>query len=155
MIEVSDPPPMALKLRCSKKFEPAIFIGEGWTAAEEDERARELSEIDVSTIALATCLKPNEESTTGDERVKRLKEMPYLRLGGRAFLALWEDQQSIPENWKERFVFVFFDGLILLHRNGNRYSLYLSWDDQEWHWYTGWLGNTRNARNPSAVLARS
>jgi len=146
---------MTHKLICSKRLDPTSFIGAGWTAAEEDERSGELTEVDVSTIALVTCLKANEESITGEERVSRLKQAQYVRLGGRAFLALWEDQQSIPENWKEPFVFVFFDGLILAHRNGNRYSLYLSWHDGRWHWYTGWIGNTRNARNPTAVLSKS
>lgn len=146
---------MPNKLGCSKVFNPALFIGEGWSAAEQDERANELTEIDMSTIALVTCLKTDEQSTTGEERVKRLKETPYVRLGGRAFLALWENQHSMPGNWKEPFVFVFFDGLILLHRNGNRYSLYLSWNDDGWHWYTGWLGNMRSASNPSATLASS
>ena len=141
------------KLVCSKKFDPHLFIGEGWSTAEQDERANELSEIDMSTIGLVTCLETDEQSLTGDERVRRLKKTPHIRLGGRAFLALWENQRFIPENWQEPFFFVFFDGLILLHHNGQRYSLYLSRSDNGWGWYTGWLGNTRSARNPSAVLA--
>jgi hypothetical protein len=140
-------------LACSKTFDPALFIDENWAAAEEDERANELTEIDVSTIAVVTGLKKEERYITGEETVKRLKETPYIRLGGRAFLALWENQRLIPESWKKQFVFVYFDGLILLHRNGNRYSIYLSWDGLGWHWYTGWLGNNRSARNTSAVLA--
>ena len=142
---------MTQNLPCPKKFDPAVFIGESWAAAEEDERANELTEIDVSKIALITSLVKAEQYITGEERVKRLKETPCIRLGGRAFLALWEDQRLIPESWKEKFV--FFDGLILLHRNGNRYSLYLSWNGGGWHWYSGWLGNNRSAKNPSAVLA--
>jgi hypothetical protein len=47
---------MPNKLGCSKVFNPALFIGEGWSAAEQDERANELTEIDMSTIALVTCL---------------------------------------------------------------------------------------------------
>jgi hypothetical protein len=142
---------MTQNLLCSKRFDPALFIGESWSAAEEDEGANQLAEIDVSTVALVTGLRVDEPYTTGEERLRRLKEMPYIRLGGRAFLALWEKQQVIPESWKEQFV--YFDGLILLHRNGNRYSLYLSWERDGWHWYSGWLGNNRSARNPSAVLA--
>jgi hypothetical protein len=140
-------------LACSKKFDPALFIGEGWAAAEEDERANELTEIDVSTIALVTGLKKDEQYITGEEAVKRLKDTPHIRLGGRAFLALWENKPLIPESWKRELVFVSFDGLILLHRNGNRYSVYISWDGIGWHWYSGWLGNNRSARNQSAVLA--
>ena len=39
---------MTQNLPCPKKFDPAVFIGESWAAAEEDERANELTEIDVS-----------------------------------------------------------------------------------------------------------
>ena len=71
-----------------------------------------------------------------NEVVNLLKETPYLRLGGRAFLGLWEDQSLIPEDWKKPFTFVFFDGLILRHTNGHRYSLYLCWHDDQWRWYS-------------------
>jgi hypothetical protein len=146
---------MTQKLAGSKHFDPAVFIGEGWSAAEEDQRANDLYEIDISAIALVTCLQQDERSISGEERLKRLKETQHIRLGGRAFISLWDNQHLIPEGWKEKFLFVFFDGLILLHSNGNRYSLNLSWNDGGWHWYTGWLGNTRSTRNPSAVLSRS
>ena len=42
---------------------------------------------------------------------------------------------------------------ILRNPNGNRYVLYLYWDDDRWNWGYNWLGNDLNARNPSAVLA--
>ena len=127
-----------------------MFIGDGWSAAEEDQRANELVEFHVDEIMLVTCLKKDEQYPTGETCVKLLKETPYIRLGGRAFLALWENQSSIPQSWKEHFV--FFDGLILLHRNGNRYVLYVSWHDDGWHWYSCWVGNSRPDRNRSAVL---
>ena len=144
---------MTHKLVCAKQFDPALFMGESWSAAEEDERAERLPEIDVTAISLVTCLKTDEVLPTGERCVKFLKETPYVRLGGRAFLGLWEHQTAIPENWKEPLTFVFFDGLILKHRNGNRYALYLSWHGGQWHWYSGWLGNTRSVSSPSAVLA--
>ena len=129
---------MTHKLVCAKKFDPAVFMGENWSAVEDDERAERWHEIDVAAISLVTCLKKDEELPTGEGCVKLLKEIketPYVRLGGRAFLGLWEDQ-SATENWKEPLTFVFFDGLILKHQNGNRYSLYLSWHDDAWHWYS-------------------
>ena len=144
---------MTHKLVCAKPFDPTGFMGESWSAAEEDERAERLPEIDVSAITLVNCLKKEDELPTGEHCVKLLKDTPHIRLGGRAFLGLWEDQSAIPENWKTPLTFVFFDGLILRHRNGNRYSLYLSWHDARWHWYSAWLGNTRSATSPSAVLA--
>jgi hypothetical protein len=144
---------MTQKLVCARQFNPALFMGESWSAAEEDERAERLAEVDVSAITLVSCLKKDDELPTGEHCVNLLKETAYVRLGGRAFLGLWEHQGAIPENWKAPLTFVFFDGLILRHRNGNRYSLYLSWHDAQWHWYSGWLGNTRSGNSPSAVLA--
>ena len=52
-----------------------------------------------------------------------------MRLGGRTFLAL-----------------------ILSHRNGNRYSLYLCWEAHKLQWYSCWVGNTRFTTSHSAVL---
>ena len=144
---------MTPKLVCSRNFDPAVFMGDGWSIAEEDDRASDLTVIDPTAITLLTCREKEEQQPTGERCLKRLKEMPYVRLGGRAFLALWENQQAIPAIWKEPLTFVFFDGLVLGHRNGNRYSLYLSWHDDAWHWYSGWLGNTRSASSPSAVIA--
>jgi hypothetical protein len=143
---------MTHKLILQRSFDPALFMGESWSTVEENDRAERLPEIDVTAITLVNCLKKEGELPTGERCVQLLKDTPYLRLGGRAFLGLWEDQSLIPGNWKEPFTFVFFDGLILTHRNANRYSLYLSWHDARWHWYSAWLGNTRSASRPSAVL---
>ena len=145
---------MAQNLACPKTFDPALFIGESWSTAEEDERANELTEIDVNSIALVSCLNVVDHIPTGEECLMRLKETPNVRLGGRVFLALWESQDLIPDNWKQPFVFVFFDGLILLHRNGNHYSPYLSWNGGGWQWHACWLGNTRSPGSQSAVLAK-
>ena len=41
----------------------------------------------------------------------------------------------------------------LLNPNGNRYVLYLYWNDGAWNWNYNWLDNDRNVNNPSAVLA--
>jgi hypothetical protein len=144
---------MPHKLVCPKPLDPSVFMSEHWSVAEEDERAERLPEIDVSAIALVNCLKNQDQLPTGEHCVKLLKDTPHIRLGGRAFLGLWENQSVIPDTWKEPLTFVFFDGLILKHRNGNHYSLYLSWHENRWHWYSAWLGNTRSATSPSAVLA--
>jgi hypothetical protein len=138
---------------CTQRFDPATFLGEGWSVSEEDQRAEQLTKIDVSAITLIPYPKKEEKGPTGERCVELLKETPYVRLGGRAFLALWENQTVIPENWKRSLTFVFFDGSILAHRNGNRYSLYLSWNAGSWQWYSCWLGHTRSATSLSAVLA--
>jgi hypothetical protein len=141
---------MAKTLTCSKQLDPALFIGDGWSAAEEDQRSKTLTTIDVDAVTLLPCLKRDEQYPPGESCLRLLKEAQYIRLGGNVFLALWENQSAIPQNWKNQFV--FFDGLVLLHRNGNRYVLYLSWHDAAWHWYSCWLGNSRSSHNPSAVL---
>ena len=51
---------MTHKLVCAKPFDPAVFMGESWSAAEEDERAERLPEIDVTAIALVTCPEKDE-----------------------------------------------------------------------------------------------
>ena len=57
---------MTKKLVCAKHFDPAAFMGESWCAADVDERAEQLPEIEVSAIALVTRLKKNEQMPTGD-----------------------------------------------------------------------------------------
>ena len=41
----------------------------------------------------------------------------------------------------------------LRNPNGNRYVLYLYWNDGQWNWNYNWLENDWNVNNPSAVLA--
>ena len=40
---------------------------------------------------------------------------------------------------------------ILRNPNGNRYVLYLYWNDGKWRWNYNWLDNDWNDYNPSAV----
>jgi hypothetical protein len=70
------------KLVCAKQFDPAVFMGESWSAVEEDERAERWHEINLAAISLVTCLKKDEELPTGERCVKLLKETAYVRLGG-------------------------------------------------------------------------
>jgi len=42
---------------------------------------------------------------------------------------------------------------ILRSPNGNRYVLYLYFNDGKWNWNYNWLENDFNGNNPSAVLA--
>lgn len=41
----------------------------------------------------------------------------------------------------------------LRNPNGNRYVLYLYWNDGKWNWNYNWLENVWNADDLSAVLA--
>ncbi len=42
---------------------------------------------------------------------------------------------------------------VLRNPNGNRYVLYLYWDDGKWRWNYNWLDNDWGANALSAVLA--
>ena len=63
---------MTSNLACTKKFDPAAFMGESWFAGEEDERGERVTEIDLSAIALVTCLKKDEALQAGERMVPPL-----------------------------------------------------------------------------------
>ena len=165
-----------LKSFLTKQFDPAEFIGKGWTiwkgpsdgdglSGEEDmdKRSLSLTEIDIASLFFENCLKGDEKSITGEEKLRRLKEeKPELtRLGGNIFLGLWSDYQANRENsvlkmlYQTRKIrFIDFPGLILRNPHGDRDVLYLYRDDGgEWDWSGRWLGNDWDADDLSAVRA--
>ena len=92
----------------------------------------------------------------GEEHLRRLKRMRYIRLDAKIFQTLWENQHFIPESWKGTFDnprHIFFDGTVLKNRFG-RFVITLYWDkDEKWKWtycrldIGGW-----NANDLSAVI---
>lgn len=163
--------PCILPIDRSKPFNPAEFIGAGWSIwrgpadgnglvgeEERDYRSNTLIQLDLSKVQLATCLKPKELVTTGEERIKRLKADGRVRLDENAFKAFWENQALIPSRFKERvnsnIQFIFFDGVVLRSPNGDRCALYFCFSDYgSWDWDFRWLGGGRSVCSPSAVLA--
>lgn len=155
----------------SKPFNPAEFIGAGWTIwrgpadgnglvgeEERDYRSSKLIQLDLSKVQLVTRLKGGEPSITGEERLKLLKADGRVRLDENAFKAFWENQALIPVRFKERvngnIQFIFFDGVVLRGPHGHRCTLCLYFShDGSWYWLYRWLGRARDARIPSAVLA--
>lgn len=133
------------------KFTPT-FIGPNWTIHSDNG----IKELNLSEITLETTLKPGETYITGEENIKRLKNKP---LGAAAFKYFWENQDKIPESWKEKIngytQWVHFDGTILQDSSGSRYVLYLCWYDGAWLWNIYWLGGGVDAYDPSAVLGKS
>jgi hypothetical protein len=131
---------MTRKLVCAKPFDPAVFMGESWSAAEEDERADRLPEIDVSAIALVNCLKNQDQLPTGEFCVKLLKDISdcgrtrasFGQLEGAATLC---SSTAYPEPPQRQPLFALSPGTRI---NGI---------------VSAWLGNTRSATSPSAVLA--
>jgi len=168
---VVDPVSTILHINRITPFNPALFIeekgysiwrgptdGDGLSGDEEqDERSLALTEVDLSKIRFETCLKAGKISITGEERLLRLKAANYIRLDAKIFQALWEHKDKIPESWKERvngnIRFIFFDGTVLRGPDGDRYVLYLCWNDDGWHWNYDWLACGWDANYPSAVLA--
>ncbi len=141
------------KLNFSGDFDP-VFVGKDWKVLTDTDNG---IGIDITKVRFETCLKEDEASTTGEERLIRLKAANHSSLGGKAFRTCWENRTSLPESWKKdengNIRFIFFDGLVLLNPVGRRFTLYLCWRDGEWRWRYIWLGHDRDARSPSAVLA--
>jgi len=141
----------------SKPFNPAEFISKGWTIDEEDEHSLVLTQVNLADVRLEHMLKKDESRIKGEERLRRLKSTDYVRLDAKIFQTLWENQALIPEIWKQRTdgntTFIFFDGSILRSPDGNRYVLYLCWNDDRWLWRCRWLERDWAVHDPSAVLA--
>lgn len=142
----------------SKRFNPAEFIGAGWTIEEEDERSLALTELDITSVRLEHMLKSGEEWVKGEDKLTRLKDAGYVRLDAGIFLTLWQNQHLIPTSWKEltngNTTFIYFDGTILRDSDGRRCVLCLCWRGGQWDWVVRWLDYRWRARRPSAVLAR-
>ncbi|KKT18501.1 MAG: hypothetical protein UW02_C0030G0001 [Candidatus Nomurabacteria bacterium GW2011_GWB1_43_7] len=149
-----------LSIDRTKPFNPAFFIiGTGWSIDEEDQRSLSLTKVDLTKVRLETMLKSNENVITGgEEKLERLKEAGYIRLDAKILWTLWENQSLIPESWKEKINgnirFIYFDGTVLQDSNGDRYVLYLDWDDGKWSWNVYWLDSRWFVYGPSAVLGK-
>ncbi len=148
-----------LQIDRSKPFDYA-FVGPESEIEEEDQRSLALSEIDLADIRFEAMLEDSETSVDGGSRLGRLRGAGYIRLDAKIFQTLWENQQLIPERWKERtkgqMTKIFFEGTVLRsshsNRGDNRYVLCLYWDGSEWCWCLSWVVNDRHVNEPSAVI---
>ena len=103
-----------IAIDCSQIFDRTKFAGEDWAvwrgpingnglSGEEDidQRSLALPVIQVSKLILANCGKKDEKDITGtgEEMLRRLRiEQPEtIRLGGNAFLGLWNDYKANKE----------------------------------------------------------
>jgi len=150
--------PVSRILKLGATLIPATFIGQGWKEVTEDTdpRAEALTELDLDKVSFVTTLKNGESSITGEERLKRLKASGQVRLGGKAFMACWNNRHLLPESWKKdesgNIRVITFDGLTLQGSSGGRCVLSLYWHGSEWNWYYNWLDNDFAAHRQSAVL---
>ena len=156
-----------------QKFNPAEFIGAGWTiwkgakdgdglSGEEDvdKRVSNLVEIDLSGLVFEDNLKPGETCITGEEKLTRLTAGGNIQLGAEAALALWLDHQRNGENslleWlrkNRKITWLSFFGTRLRSPLGRRYVLCLCWRGGPWGWSYRWLDYDFNASRPSGSLA--
>lgn len=162
--------PKVVPIDRSKPFDPATFIGRGWTIwkgpangdglsgdEEQDTRSLVLTEVDLTDVRFKAMLEGRETSVKGETKLERLKKAGHIRLDAKVFQTLWENQILIPERWKEKtngdITYIFFDGTVLRDSVGNRCVLCLFWNDGAWLWSVRWLGSGFSADDPSAVLA--
>ncbi|OGM97901.1 MAG: hypothetical protein A2735_02990 [Candidatus Yanofskybacteria bacterium RIFCSPHIGHO2_01_FULL_41_21] len=162
--------PRIIPIDRSKPFNPAEFIGAGWTIwrgpadgdglsgdEEQDLRSLALAQIDLSAIVLKSTLKPGETAVGGEEKLKRLKVSGEIRLDAGAFKALWDNRELLPARFKEKTngntTYIYCDGTVLRSPRGFRCVLCFYFFDGAWSWRCRWLGDDWGVGRPSAVLA--
>ena len=161
--------PRIVKIDRSKPFNPAEFIGAGWTIwkgpangdgltgeEDQDKRSLVLTELDLTKIRFEDTLKSGESVVNGEEKQKRLAKAGRIRLDAKVFQTFCDNQAVIPASWKEPIGdntrYIYFDGTILRSPNGYRIVLYLDWSGGRWHWDCHCRGSDWDDCDPSAVL---
>lgn len=163
--------PRIMKIDRSKPFDPAKFLGTGWTiwkgpangdglTGEEDQDSRSLAitELDLTKIQFRDMLKSGESYVNGEEKQKRLAKAGYIRLDAKIMLTFWENQALIPAILKEPIGgntrYTYFDGTVLRCPCGVRCVLSLYWLGGRWDWRYCYLRYDWYAYCPSAVLGK-
>lgn len=156
----------------NRLFGPAEFIGHGWTIwkgpedgdglygkEEQDERSLALSEVNLTDVYLRTMLENHEGQVSYATWLERLKRSGLIRLDAKVFQTFWENQNLIPERWKEKTnghtTYIYFDGTILRDPGGLRHIIFLCWTGMAWRWRTVWAGHDFHLGCFSAVLPKS
>lgn len=122
--------------------------------------------VDFEQIVLETHLQGEETSIQGEEKMKRARASKNRQLGGKAFLALWNNwlscksagkpKDSILEHLRRSGkigTVVYFFGRTLRNPDGDRCVLFLCFSSGEWDWCYYWLGYYWNDGDPSVALA--
>ena len=144
--------PTSLIVDRPKPFDPLKFIDAGWSIVEEDKRSLALTEVDFSKVRFESGLKDGESVIDGEEKLKRLKKMPGIRLDAKCGQTLYEEQgQATLRFLHEHFNVTWFElsGTILRGPGGNRCFLYLDRrGGGSWRWGYRWLDRARNHVSP-------
>lgn len=149
--------PATLIIDRSRPFDPATFIGRGWTIEEQDERAVDLTEINFSKVDFVNALKRGESVITGEEKLRRLKKDGSIRLDAKVGQTLYEEKGQVMLHFiHEHFNVSWFElaGTVLRNPHGNRCFLFLCrYGDGSWDWRFGWLDRGRSESHMSPVPA--
>jgi len=158
---------MALSIDRSALFDPAAFLGEGWSIwrgpadgnglegePEQDARALSISALNAEDFLFDTAIVPPERWVKGEAKLPRLRATGKVLLDAQIAQALYEEagQQTLNEIMQKTGVSWFdLPGTVLRDREGYRYLLGVYFNDGKWPWYPHWLENNWRASRPSAL----
>lgn len=162
--------PKIITIDRSTPFNPAKFIGKGWSIwrgpadgnglegeEEQDTQSLAITELNPSKIRLVSTLREGETVVGGEENLRRLREANHVCLDAGIFQTFWNHKELIPPLSKEltngATTYIFFAGTTLRSPDGDRHVLYLFFDGSLWRWFCRWLANDWHVSRPSAVLA--
>ena len=131
----------------------AEFTG-SLSVVEQDERSLALTEIDCSKLRFKSGFAKNEEPITGEERLKRLKEMPEIRLDAKIGMTLYKEKgQTTLRFIREYLNVLWFEmpGTVLRDSGGYLALLYL-YNDYHFSWECG-LRRLNEIRYPDYLAA--
>ena len=150
-------------------FDPATFIGEGWTIwrgpkdgnglegeEAQDARSLALSEIDMNSIRFENMLneEDGEKNIKGEEKLLRLKASKFVRLDARLGRDLLAEpgQETLEWLYQEKGIsWLDLSGTPFRGPRGSRGVLCLCRDVRGWHWFACWLEDDWSRGHPSAV----
>jgi len=159
-------------LACLEQFEPATFIGLGWTAwrgpkdghgligdIEQDVRSVELTELNWTKVHFDNCFTQGETRISGEEMLRRREASGQVRFGGNVFLSLWRNYKeneasNVLSQLPEEIKCLDFPGLILRSPHGDRRVLCFYRDGDGWALRTYCLSVDWLAGSMSGVLAK-
>lgn len=155
--EIISPNQDIIKIDRSSPFDVRKFFGEEYVIWREDHRSVKKKMIDLTKVFFVSTLMSDEESISGEEKLKRLIEQGYIRLDAKILQTFFENQEMIPSLWRPKEGsrrYVFFDGTILENENeGGLFTPYLTClGNEPWEYSFNWVGNMHTVELPSIVL---
>ena len=152
---IKSPTKIIINRSKGKEFFAKKDIAPDWYRVENetDQRSVKIVSLDLTKIRFVNFQKPGEV-ITGEEHLRRLKKSGDVRLDAKIFWTLFDNQDLIPDSWKDRG-YITFDGDIFIGTNGkDRFVIYLQWDGskKEWNWNQRCLANDWYPHIVSAVF---